>query len=385
MKLLKEIGFVFVLLVLVVSCKKEAKKQEKLTRTIQEELEEIKPLTSIKLIDSLLSKQKEIQRFMVNSGKSSVIRGKRGTIIYFEPKNLRTANGGKIPSNVTVTVELIELHQKSEFIWNNAPTVSNNNLLVSGGAYYINMTLNGENLQLNKAGLKVEFPKLSKKEMFLFLGERDSLNQMNWIPVKEKFLVKRIPVPKKPIRAKEEIAAEIATIDYNESGSIKEQIVRKPKKVRKEDVTDIEYQVYLKALNNYYRKLKERKEKLKTYNAIKILNFGWINVDRFYRPETPKRTLFFKIENEIAEAKLYVVFKNLNSIVSKTYFKHTKKNIEFTSIPLNEEITIVAIALENEQPLYVEKGVDFSTDSIVELELKPITEVELKERILRLK
>ena len=36
-------------------------------------------------------------------------------------------------------------------------------------------------------GLEVEFPKLTDDEMGFFLGERDSLGQMNWIQAEQNF------------------------------------------------------------------------------------------------------------------------------------------------------------------------------------------------------
>ena len=61
----------------------------------------------------------------------------------------------------------------------NAQTVSDGKLLESGGAYYINLSCGKERLRIKKnKSIKIEFPKISDKDMSLFDGKVDSLGNI---------------------------------------------------------------------------------------------------------------------------------------------------------------------------------------------------------------
>jgi hypothetical protein len=65
----------------------------------------------------------------------------------------------------------------------NKPTISDGNLLESGGVYYIGMANNGKPLRLKTSkALEVQFPKISDKTMGIFYAQKDASGNTNWKP-----------------------------------------------------------------------------------------------------------------------------------------------------------------------------------------------------------
>lgn len=132
-----------------------------------------------KLNDALKKYEEPAQVFKVAASKPSIITGRKGTKIRINPADLVTESGK--PLGQTINVELKELTNQGQLLRTNAQTVSDGKLLVSGGAYFINLTSDGEQLKLQAGkNLAVRFPKLSDKEMALFYGQKNDLGQLNW-------------------------------------------------------------------------------------------------------------------------------------------------------------------------------------------------------------
>ncbi|MBK6836760.1 MAG: hypothetical protein IPG89_21875 [Bacteroidetes bacterium] len=143
--------------------------------------------TEIEKLNDLLQKYEEPSQFYSIS-TDSIIRviGEKGTVININPSDLITENGKQISDSIEV--ELKELTDQNEMFRTNTQTVSNGKLLVSGGAYFINIKSKGQKVKLKpERKLKVEFPKVDENEMTLFYGQRDSLGQLAWDSVPKKF------------------------------------------------------------------------------------------------------------------------------------------------------------------------------------------------------
>ena len=113
-------------------------------------------------------------------------KNKLGTTIYINPNDLETLDGKPLTENIEI--ELKELTNQLELFGTNTQTVSNGKLLVSGGAYYLNMKSNGKQLKIKDGkNINIDFPKLTNEKMSLFYGQKDSLGIMNWESTKTKF------------------------------------------------------------------------------------------------------------------------------------------------------------------------------------------------------
>jgi len=119
-------------------------------------------------LNKVLAKYEQApQKFNVSAQKPSSVKGKQGTVIFINPDDLTTTNGEAVSGSIEV--ELKELTNQKQLLNANATTSSNGKLLVSGGAYYINMSAAGKPLKL-KSGktLSVEFPQITTEKMGLF-------------------------------------------------------------------------------------------------------------------------------------------------------------------------------------------------------------------------
>lgn len=369
---------------IIFGCQNESSKQERSNQNEQSEKIRINPLDYLVQVDNLLSEIAEKpQRLTAPSNKKTAITGAKGTIIHVDPNQLETIDNSPLGDNIEI--ELLEMTDNSSMVLNNAQTVSNGQILMTGGAYYLNMTSDGKQLKMKQGkGLAVEFPKLTKDEMGLFLGERDSLGQINWISTNEKFEPKNITnaeKPEKPIK-NEEVVIEFRDIEF--SGYLVDSVTA-PKKVNKEDVSEKEYQEYLKKLQKYKELKKEIEYQRQTYQAVELMNFGWINCDRFYNDPSPKTDIQLIVNNDSLQgARFFAVFKDIRSVMSEYYYKGRKETVSFRNIPEEKELTIIALSVKDKTPYIFEKIINTNTDKKVQIEFIATTQENIKEKMKRM-
>jgi hypothetical protein len=92
------------------------------------------------------------QSFSLNASTGGSVTGAKGTVIEIYPNTLLDASNNVVSGNVTI--ELIEVYDRAAMLFNNKPTMGiapggEPGLLVSGGAYYLNITQNGNQLHTN--------------------------------------------------------------------------------------------------------------------------------------------------------------------------------------------------------------------------------------------
>jgi len=366
-------------------CQSPSSEQERSGEIIKAEIVSTNPLDELEQVDNLLLELAEKQqRLTAPSDKETILTGAKGTIIHVDPNRLETVDGSPIGDNIEL--ELLEMTDNSSLLLNNAQTVSNGQILITGGAYYVNMTSDGKQLRLKQGkALELEFPKLTDDEMGLFLGDRDSLGQMNWIPTESNFKSKKIEnakEPEKPIK-KKEVFTEVSIIPLGEYNV--DTTVIGPKKVNSEDVTEEEYQEYLIKLQEYEELKKEIEYQRQTYQVIKLMNFGWINCDRFYTDPNPKTDIQLLVNKDsLHTARFYAVFKDIRSFVTEYFYKGRREAPTFRNIPIGKELTIIAISGSNDSPYVFETTINTMTDQQVKIEFTATTQAELKEKIEKL-
>ncbi len=315
------------------------------------------------LTDYLKKSEEPSQFFTVSSSKPTQVKGKNGTIISIDPANLETVDGK--PLGPDIRVELKELTDQGDLMRTNVQTMSNGRLLVSGGAYYINMTSNGQQLKLKESkSLPVTFPKLTDKEMALFYGRRDSLGQINWQPTNERF-ASVIPREKKTTDSKKEIAAE----SKSEMESIFDHVDSPEKAATPEQKKE------------WARSERNRKVFDRFYAAINLDSFGWINCDRFL--EIEERTSLLVMINprdSVIAAHVYLIFKDINSIMGQGYFKgsDSRATVSFKGVPIGYKARAIAITIKDEKPYVFASDFTIAKDGEIETNFKPITEKEFK-------
>lgn len=350
----KTLGLLIILIIGLGSCKNQESPSAFREISIKQEFDSL--IALLKTLDD------SSQKLTVSSNKKTKVRGKGGTIIHVDPIDLSAEDGQ--PLGKTIDIELKELINQKDFLKANAQTISDGQLLMSGGAYYINMTSDGRQLKLkDKRGLKVEFPKLIENEMSLFYGQRDSLGQINWKEAAQKF---------------EDVPKDSSYTEINESSETVWVIER-------ESDLDI-------ALDSTRASLtKEEKKKIKEqsknyalstqlYKAVEINQFGWINCDRFF--EIPNKTnlqLAFNPKDSIVSAYAYLVFEDIKSVLQYPYFVMGDKtfNSGFNSIPVGSKTKLIVFSLKNGKIFSHKSDLTIEHNELIQLTMNEIPQDSL--------
>jgi hypothetical protein len=315
-----------------------------------------------KLNDALKKYEEPSQIIKVSADKPSVVTGRKGTKILINPNDLVTESGK--PLGHTIEVELKELTNQGQLMRTNAQTISDGKLLVSGGAYYIGMTSNGEQLKLKDSKkLSVQFPKISDKEMALFYGQRNDLGQINWQKADENF--KTTPQQTRPAKdsiviIKKKSKSDIeAIMDYVDSGDT--------------TTTQEERETMVK-------RQKEYKISQKVYDEIGIAKLGWINCDRFLDVEN-KTELYasFNPQDSIKNANVYLVFKDINSVIQAYYY--SDKSPQFENMPVGYRARLIAYTVKDEKVFAYSTDLTITKGQKLTLNLKEINDKDFKKLI----
>jgi hypothetical protein len=120
-----------------------------------------------------------VQQFSITANSSAVVRTAAGSMIYI-PTGLIRADGRPLSSS-PVQVQVQEVTKRSEMIFTNTPTISNGQLLESGGMFNVGFQQDGQKLRLSRNSLVVRtvLPAAlsATSNMQLFFGLPDSVNR----------------------------------------------------------------------------------------------------------------------------------------------------------------------------------------------------------------
>ena len=277
-------GTIFLSLFIIVGCYKEdlqtistSKKQSTLTGL----LKNIAP---------------PMQSFSVSAGQTKTIVGSKGTNITFYPTTFKKKDGTILTSG-NVTVVLQEMLSGPDMMLTGKTTTSNGKILISGGQFYINATLNGEQLLINSdAKPQTKIPSFQNTiDMNVFIGNiktNDSLEgdtSINWEIGKDSIVQKRDSI-------------------YNSSGII---------------TFDWNY-------------------------SFGFEKFGYYNCDQFYDWSAPRTEIKVKTPEgfDHTNTQVYVYFKSINSVIKlEGYDKNTQTFfINHATAPIGLNVTIVVVS-----------------------------------------
>lgn len=359
---------------LFTSCKKEATGTPK-TATVQTD----NPKASIEALNSEI-KQYEVpsEFFKVSVKNPSVVKTKLGTTLYINPSDLETKNGTALGTDITV--EIKELTNQQDLFRSNAQTVSNSKLLVSGGAYFINLTSEQNQLQLKKnKTLKVDFRKFTNEKMLLFYGEKDSLGILNWNAAQVNFESKEKQKGKSTNKPKIKDSARTAT--FGENDEIDDILAYTDKPATKEDKEELKKaNKKIRAENINYRANNINSLEDKIYKTIEISKLGWINCDCFV--EIPNKTdlqySFVGTENMIF-SNVYLIFTDFNSVMQNGYYKPQKVNTtNFDNIPVGAKVKLIALSKINNKKYLFTTNLTIEKDQKVVIKLQEAPSLDLK-------
>lgn len=332
------------------------------------------------LNDVLKKYEQPSQRFKVSASKPGTVKGRKGTKISINPSDLVTESGAALGE--TIEVELKELTNKGQLLTSNAQTVADGKLLVSGGAYFIGMTSNGERLKLKDGrALSVQFPKLSDKEMQLFYGERNAMGQMNWTNANERFRsVEKAKVEAKSgtagYRTKRKSGID-AILDYTESGDTSTTAEGRAEAAKLER----EHKILQEKAE-----AEERQQKMEDaidetlYSEVAITELGWINCDRFLDVEDKTDVnISFDSKDGIRYVTAYLVFKDINSVIGADY--PSDNNPQFRDMPVGYSVRLIAYTVKDEKIFAYSTDFKIAKGQTINLVLKEMNEKDFRKLI----
>jgi len=271
------------------------------------------------------SKVKE-QIFDLDTINFSEIKGKNGTLIYFNK------NDFNIDKKSKVKVILKEYFEFNELVFNNINTVTDKNeLLESSGVIYLEFQSDGKKINLKKNKfIEIKLPKEQLKESQLFYAKVDSLKPVKWKKDDPKYkrIIRVLNVGGGITIEREYIIPSDSLSFYN--------------KKWKKEMLDYQNRISeLTKMENYAIRLLSDK-----YNTMSLINF-----DTFIKSGV--KLIDFQIESNnksVEQLSFYIIYKNRKSFVS---LYKTKDNLNFNKIPFIEnETSLLVIGNENGNLLF---------------------------------
>ncbi|TYP73461.1 hypothetical protein [Aquimarina intermedia] len=271
----------------------------------------IKPYNSFKVFNKV-----QTQYFDLDTLTFKIIEGNKGTKIWFVREDFELDEGDK------VTVELKELYDFKDLVFNNINTITNKNeLLESSGVIYLDFKVGDKSVPLkDKKRLSIIFPDKRLKGNELYYTQLDTLAQFQWI--------------EEPVY--------IGVIHYDRVNRI-----------------DIIKSIPIDSLQFYQQKDSlanaetSQEMELQNYSERVLINkFKWINIDKVVNPDY---RIDFELDidarEELDNYQIHMIYKGFNSFIS---LYRTKDNLTFENIPIKNE-TYLIVTSKSEQFIYGSK------------------------------
>jgi len=128
-------------------------------------------------------KQLSSQFFLLNGKRDTVVETKGGIVLAIPAKSFFKSTGELV--NDQIELEVKEALNPLDIMRAGLSTTSNGELLRTGGMFYVNARINGENLNIKGKGIYANIPTNERdKDMMLFDGKRTQDGQINWVKPK---------------------------------------------------------------------------------------------------------------------------------------------------------------------------------------------------------
>lgn len=171
----------FVSLFFILSCSKDRLNDDNSLLDDESSNSQVLPTSYQSVDEFFLEYYPEEQMFIVDTPGISPIIGKEGTKIWVDNSMFEYLDKSNVDYPFQIT--LIEIYKESDMIFAKMPTVSNGQILQSGGEIKVTASKNGQEIYL-KSGryYTVEFKSVlnPKPIMDLFYGDQ-SVSPVNWI------------------------------------------------------------------------------------------------------------------------------------------------------------------------------------------------------------
>lgn len=267
------------------------------------------------------------QHFTISASTDTIIIGAEGTRLHIRPYCFRSLSESGLPEG-EIQIELEEYYLKKDLVLSGATTVSNNQLLVSDGSFYITMSDAYGALEIDcQDALQLELPFDPEADMQLFNGEVENSGTINWEPAK----------PNQEAALTEE---SFWTENSNLEG-------------------DWQYQ----ASNRFFS----------------LTKLGWMNCDRFYEYTGKRENLI--VNTTGGEEKMiglvFIVFDSLDAVISSQYDGKTR-TWQSQDLPIDQPKRVVAVFQNPKDSLNCFIGFASADKSLINITLDKVENAQLE-------
>ncbi len=267
----------------------------------------------------------------------------------------------------SITLSLIEIFEKSDYVKFNLPTITTDGIMLqSGGMVFLEAQRNDTPIEMRQgAVIQLRFPiKSSKrqKEMKPFHLQEDSLGQRTWNVG--------------PKRSMGGTGGSIgSSFIQTVWSSVKSPFIRRerPSSLRTKPLGPYEGAFY----------------------AINIAKLGWINCDRFYKLSDQVKTdvsAHIQGNDSLEYTHTYLVFHKINSVLAGTYINEnqhyvgygnwpSKHQCTFIGVPLFSQVTVVAIGGKGDSLFYGQSHYVIEKGKSPTVNLQAIPKAELEKNL----
>jgi len=306
--------------------------------------------------------EKPSQFFLIDPKKDTLITGNEGTKLLFRAGSLMTSK--------QVEVELKEFYSLGDYMKGGLPTVSNGEMIVTGGSIYLNAIENDakkKQVRINQdKGLKVDFT-IGKDdpEMQIFVQDPRSAS-MNWILPPKRRGDSSYSMTETIFDASGKVVSKTTYSREEWQAHLKEEKAKEETRVKEEAERERLAEI-------------ARAAKMKIDSKLEILQFGNINCDRFM--DEPM-IAFALPQDKTMGAEYFLVYQDVRGVMNGNVLNG---QVDFGLVPKNRKAMLVAVSFIGKQAYYFEQTIADATAKVPGIILKPVDESFLNQRLASLK
>jgi len=282
-----------------------------------------KKFGSAKAVSVLGKLAEKTTKYTIKNMSELPIVTSKGTKIWIYEYNVRSSNGGAV--RYPFDIEIVELFKLKDMVLHQKPTTSFDRVLVTAGAFYLNVSKDGQGLvpDRNMPPMIIVQPTIQKLDnsMRLFYGSIDRQGEFTWIAAP-------VDSTQNPQQTKENPPPLVAN--------------------------RTEYEIFPR-------------------------NFGWINCDKFLNSPLPLTSVkFTSVYPKLNDIVIFMVLPEMKSVI-RVY------DGQSLSVPIGEKVKIVAVAETEDREIFsLFKDIKVEKDQTVEIKLIKTTEKDFFDAIEKL-
>ena len=273
------------------------------------------------------------QQYTVSGTTPSTVTGLGGTRMNINPADLVTADGQPVSGDINV--ELKELDSPEKMALAGAPTMSNGDVLISGGSYYFGLTSGGQQLRLaDGKTMEVQLPQtVNDPDMEVYMGEMDGSGNVNWQPTG------------KPLTGLGQVRSSAGNSGTgNSEGTPAGNDTRPPAGNETNSGTPAGNDTRPGSGNGTNNGGGVGNGAATAYyNPTRINSLGWVNADKGNRGGCK---MFVEVEGvDPTTTQVFIMYKDVKSLVEgKPEQGFSSNKFVFENIPANQPVKIVAVS-----------------------------------------